>query len=196
MQTHVHSERRGDLVLVLDVLAQPAKAFRYLSRHSHIGLALLVYVLSHLPASLAPPWLPGGGSIGAATPALAAVARDIVANLAELLVGALLLHVAATIVGGRNGYGKILQAEAFSALPLLLTAPFAALAHLIGAPALFGVPLVAAVAWSVGLTVIGIRETYRFTTGRALLAFGLTVGFLLIIYVAFVLAFGLFMLPG
>ncbi|HEY8417703.1 MAG TPA: YIP1 family protein, partial [Limnochordales bacterium] len=134
MHAQPRPESRSVLTLALDVLTQPVDAFRYLAQHSHMGLGLLVYVVSQLPASLAPEWAWDGPPVAAATPGLAGVALGAISNLAELLVGALVLHGAATLLGGRNGYSKILQAEAFSALPLLLTAPFAALAHAAGAP--------------------------------------------------------------
>src|SRR5690606_41719983 len=50
-----HSERRRGLGLILDVLAQPAAAYRYLAHHSHVGLALVASVIAQLPATLAPP---------------------------------------------------------------------------------------------------------------------------------------------
>lgn|SRR5690606_1960309 len=168
-----HSERRGGLGLILDVLAQPAAAYRYLAHHSHVGLALVAYVIAQLPATLAPPWYldPELG-----TPAPVG-GRDVIGasifSLMGLFVSTLLLHGIAWLLGGRNAYGRILQAQALAALPLLFTAPFAVLSHGADMPLVYAAATAATMVWSVVLSVIGVRETYRFSTARAVAALAL-----------------------
>lgn len=190
MQTETSPLRRDGLNLLLDVLTQPAKTFAYLADQSHLGLALLVHGLSQLPAALTRPWVvePEPGVPVAAGPAEVAV--NLLAGYVGLLLLTLVIHGFARLLGGRNRYSRLVQAEAISSLPLLLSAPFAALAHWAEAPVVYSLASTGMLVWSLVLSVIGIRETYRFGTARAVATLLLTV------MLIFLILFGFFLLLG
>lgn len=170
VQIETRTGPRGGLSLVLDVLAQPADAFRYMAQRRYLLLGLAVYTLSQVPLNLAPS-LPFTADLGGlretAPPTVGSVVGDSIFNIIGLIVAAVPMHIIARLFGGQNSYRQLLQAMGFAALPTLLVAPFAVVAHLADLPLIYLLALVVALAWSLGLTVIALRETYGFGTGRA-----------------------------
>ncbi|MFO7311160.1 MAG: Yip1 family protein [Bacillota bacterium] len=191
MEIETRTEARGGVSLMLDVLTQPAEAFRYLAQHNHLGLALIVYAVSQLPLNFTPP-LPFSADIGDLATAPPATVRSVLVDAIYHIIGLFIfaapLHLVARLLGGHGRYGQILQAMGLASLPAVFVAPFAVVAHLAELPFVYFLAVLAAVAWSLWLTVVAIRETYKFSTGRAVAALALDVAaFVVVIFVLGVL---------
>lgn len=180
------------LTLLGDVLQYPRKAFAYLAlpRAERIGLAIVVYVVSQIPAN----WMRNPFGVEVGTEA-ARIFGNAVTSVVGLAVAVGFLHIFARLLGGRNTYAKLFQAWAMASLPSLLAAPFLAWDPMV----IGGFATSVTGIWSFVLGIIAIREVYGFSTGRALAALFLPVVATFFLIVAFgVLAamLGLMPIPG
>lgn len=194
MQTGVNLQSRSGMSLVLDVLTEPADAFRYLAQHRRLGLALVVYVISLLPTAYGPSLDVADDLTLLFQPEASGLMLGLqssISNVLLLFVSAALLHLVARLLGGRGRYAQIVQAEGMAALPMLLVAPFTVLANMGVLPFLYHVAVLAAMVWSVVLSVVAIRETYGFTTGRAIAALVLQAVAAVVLAVGVALVIGL-----
>lgn len=162
--------RRGAVSLLVDILAAPVDAFRYLSAQLHVGLALVVAVASTLTLSAQPTLFPfAEEALGLETETSFAV--PLIVSLLTFVLVAALYHVVARLLGGRNGFVYILQAVAFSSLPDVLAAPFYVLHRVVDIPGLVSLVSIGTNVWTIILSVIALREVYGFSTARAVAAF-------------------------
>lgn len=145
------------LTLLGDVLQQPVKAFSYLGSHraEHLGLGIVVYVLAQLPLYLTGTFVEIETNFGG-------LLRRTVTTVLSFVIGAFVFHLIARMLGGHNRFSKLLQALAISSLPGLLAAPVFLIMPAWGGSvsAVMGI-------WSFVLSIIAVREVYRFSTGRA-----------------------------
>lgn len=182
--------RRGPLSLLVDILAAPVDAFRYLSSHRHVGLAFLVAVASSLTFSASP------GDVlplkdGATLPAPVSWLVDMLSAAVVLVLLAGIYHVTARVLGGRNSYVFALQAVGFSTLPNVLAAPVYAVARFVDVGSLVGFVNLGVAVWTTVLAVIALREVYRFSTLRAVVAYFIPIVIAVILWlVLFALVFG------
>lgn len=165
--------------LVGDVLQRPTKAFAYLgsARAERIGIALLIFLLSQVPLT----WLQN--PLAVQSP-LARLIGSAIVGMVALVFAAGVVHLCARILGGRNRYGNMLQAQALASLPYLLTTPFLVVGLATGNLLWIDLISMGASIWTTVLSVIAIREVYSFSTLRAVGTFFLpvavTVGLVLI----------------
>jgi len=187
-------ERRPALSLLVDVLAAPVAAFRYLSKQRHVGLALLVAVVSSLTFSAAPvAYFPLEDA--AVLPVQTSWLSEAIAAVVVLLIGAGIYHVIARLLGGRNSYVFMLQALGFTTLPNVLAAPIYVLQRFVNVSSLVVLVNWAITAWTAVLGVIAIREVYGLSTGRAVVAYLIPVVVGLVLIVALMgLLFGALLL--
>ena len=186
MQIETRAEARGSVSLVLDVLTQPVEAFRYLTRHKRLGLALVVYAVSQLPLNFAPPlplWADLGGLAAPPPATVSSVLVYSIHNIIGLFIAVVPLHLIARLLGGNGRYRQILQAMGLASLPAVFVAPFAVVAHLAEFPFVHFLSVAAALAWSLWLRVVAIRETYAFGTGRAVAALVLNLAVFVVVTV-------------
>lgn len=174
-------ERRQPLSILVDVIVAPVGAFRYLSRERHVVLAFLIAFAVMLTFSA---WTPDLGAVDESLTIspweslLSAVAGTAIG----LVFVAGVYHLTARLLGGKNRFVFIFQAVGFAALPNLLVAPLYVAHRIVGIPLLVQFADLATNIWTSVLTVIALRELYRFSTARAIAAFliPLVVGFLVL----------------
>lgn len=196
------------LELSIGVLARPVSTMRRICQRRPMGWGIIISVLvSLIGASLqvaqseeAPSYL----AEGVPAPAIDPVAWFIIAPMIALLglaLAAALFHFTAFLLGGRSTYAGVFSAIAFARLPSVFNAPLVLLSVLLGPAGSFLVGLgnMGLIVWSMALIVIGIRENYQLTTGRAILVFLLPllaiVGLLLLIALAVAILVGAALAP-
>lgn len=157
----------GDVFGLLgDVIQRPAQAFQHLASPGaeKLGLALIVFMLSRVPAN----YLQNPLDLTTDSTTLRLITNT-VASVVALVIAAGLLHLSARILGGRNRYDKLLQTLAFASLPSLLMVPFLVFMPFVtDVPVWLMLPDTVASVWEIVLSIIAIRTVYNFSTGRAL----------------------------
>jgi hypothetical protein len=123
------------------------------------------------------------GGIGAM---IAVLIAAIIAGIIGLIIGAILLHIGVIVMGGSGGFMQTFKATVYGLTPYYL---------------LGWIPVIGALAgiWGLVVEIFGIRELHDMTTGRAVIAWVISlviaiilVGILVVILGAFILAaFGL-----
>ena len=108
----------------------------------------------------------------------------IVLQLFFILIFGLLLHLFAYITGARKGIVQTEKAVIFGSTPLLLLGWIPVIGTIIG-----GI-------WSIILTIIGLRELHGITTGKAILAFVLSLAIIMIILVLIIGWFSISLISG
>ncbi len=108
----------------------------------------------------------------------------IVLQLFFILIFGLWLHLFAYITGARKGIVQTEKAVIFGSTPLLLLGWIPVIGTIIG-----GI-------WSIILTIIGLRELHGITTGKAILAFVLSLAIIMIILVLIIGWFSISLISG
>ena len=108
----------------------------------------------------------------------------IVLQLFFILIFGLWLHLFADITGARKGIVQTEKAVIFGSTPLLLLGWIPVIGTIIG-----GI-------WSIILTIIGLRELHGITTGKAILAFVLSLAIIMIILVLIIGWFSISLISG
>ncbi len=108
----------------------------------------------------------------------------IVLQLFFILIFGLWLHLFAYITGARKGIVQTEKAVIFGSTPLLLLGWIPVIGTIIG-----GI-------WSIILTIIGLRELHGIKTGKAILAFVLSLAIIMIILVLIIGWFSISLISG
>lgn len=166
------SERRDPLSLLVDVIAAPVAAFKYLSKNRHVGLGLIVAFATMMTFAVAQTPSPFDDTGLEVPPLELTPATVIVMSALAIGVGlpfaAAVYHVIARLLGGRNRFVFILQSIAFAMLPNLLNAPLLAAQRLFDIGLLVQLVSAGTSIWVIVLNVIALREVYGFSTARAI----------------------------
>lgn len=177
----------GFLDLIYGVLFDPRVTFRRVALQPPIGPAIFIFTLVNLVGAtmgvfagyrlaIHGPGTPGmhmAWLMQAAGPVMAAT--GLIFQYLKWLVVSAVMHFAAELFGGRGRAVGILSVTALASLPALVLAPVDLILLSLGARGLSVAGIVAltglgSFVWSVILVVLGLREVYGFSTGRAILA--------------------------
>jgi len=181
----IAQEKRGITDLLYGVIARPVDTLRYVADNKLVFAGVLVYVavawisaVSSLPGTLS--------SANQAMPELSRLplfdARAItfftifgtpVLALISLFFISGIFHLIAKLLKGDGDFAGLLSASGFAWFPTVLAAPFGLLGFLGGGigDTLYSLVSFPFTIWALVLTVIAIRENYKFSTGRAVLTF-------------------------
>lgn len=106
--------------------------------------------------------------------------------LVRWYIGTGILHLTAEFFGGQGRALSLLAVLGCAALPAIFTAPVEVLLYALNAPAflgtLMGLPLGI---WGLYLMIIGLRETYRFSSSRAIAVF--VIPFVAVLFIGIIL---------
>lgn len=160
----------GWLETMYGVLFAPVGTFRAFVRRPNLLMGFVVLMVVNLVStlttgSIAARELFNGTRFAGASGSLFVVATTFGALFAWFL-GTAVYHLSAELFGGEGRARTLLGLEGLTALPIIFQAPVVLLARLTGigfdTPITLGLGL-----WSLVLTILGVRENYRFSTGRA-----------------------------
>ena len=158
-------ERLDTMGIIYGVLFLPVDTMKNLVSRPPLGTALVIFLITN--------------AISAAVsyPALSRVSQDFarvsavagsVMGILFMAVGVSLVLLSAELLGGHGRVTTLLCVMALASLPEVFTAPLLVLGRAMPIISLLG--SVGLSIWVLVLSVIGIRETYSFSTGRAVLA--------------------------
>jgi hypothetical protein len=171
------------------VITRPASAMREIAAARPWLAGLLLYVAANVLNVLASMAARPANAVGSAewtlplllSPELAvalAVSQSplswavfrVMLSLLMLFFTTGLFYLVGRLLGSRGPFGGLLATQGFASVPNFLLAPVAAMLNLAGGPlVLLNWPLGMGFGiWTLVLGVIGIRESLRFSTGRAL----------------------------
>lgn len=117
----------------------------------------------------------GAGGVGAM---IAAFIIAVIAGIIGLIVGSIILHIGVVVMGGHGGFMQTLKAAVYGLTPYYL---------------LGWIPIIGALAgiWGLVIEIFGIRELHDMTTGRAVIAWVISLVIIIIIVVILVVIVGL-----
>ncbi|MGB9802487.1 YIP1 family protein [Desulfofundulus sp.] len=173
------------LDIIYGVFFDPAVTFRRLAPHPPLGAAFVIFTLVNLAGALMGALvgyhmalLPGGrpsAGINWLAPAapLVAVAGLVFQYLKWLVVSAF-LHFTAGLMGGRGSAPGVLTVTGLASLPALVLIPADLLLLLFNTRgvALTVITVILGLVvfvWALVLVVLGLKEVYQFSAGRALI---------------------------
>ncbi|MEN6519437.1 MAG: YIP1 family protein [Methanospirillum sp.] len=112
----------------------------------------------------------GAGGIGAM---IAAFIIAVIAGIVGLIVGSIILHIGVVVMGGHGGFMQTLKAAVYGLTPYYL---------------LGWIPIIGFLAaiWGLVIEIFGIRELHDMTTGRAVIAW--LISLVIVIVIAVILA--------
>jgi len=153
---------------LINALTQPKELFARLRESPSVLMGIVIPVVAQAVSGAT-----GGGPVSA--PLQANAIRlgpmgwlvDALAMVALLLVGALIIHGVARMLGGDGSYAGALSALGFASTPILLYAPFLVVSVVTGWFVLAALAQFVLNLWSLILDVIAVRTVYRFSTARA-----------------------------
>lgn len=131
--------------------------------------------------------MPGAGIAGAGGVGtmIAAFLFALIAGIITLVVGSVLLHIGVVVMGGRGGFVQTFKAVVYGLTPYYL---------------LGWIPIIGGLAgiWGLIIEIFGIRELHDMTTGRAVVAWLISIVIVVVILVILILIVGvaLFALYG
>lgn len=158
----------GAFDLIVDVLHRPKKAFRFLAHTNRYVFAFIVFVLTHIvgvwtqESSL---WEAAGIEPLGPRPSLPSF---VLTGALGFVIIMLIVHGTARLLGGRNDFDKLLQAQSFARLPGLLVAPFFVFGHMTNSGIIVGAANIVTGLWGLILAIVAVREVYGFSTLRAI----------------------------
>ncbi|MBT9130271.1 MAG: hypothetical protein DDT41_00544 [candidate division WS2 bacterium] len=164
---------KGILETLVGVLARPTSTIRSICQQRPIGWAIIVYLVASLVSTIV--WietgfydLEGMGLPDVGMPTI--IVGSIIFNIVILVVFTALSHLAASLLGGKGGYGGLFSSFGFASLPGIFVAPLAVVGMLpmVGA-LLSGLGNFGVLIWSLALYILAVRENYLVSTGRAIL---------------------------
>lgn len=116
--------------------------------------------------------MPGAGIAGAGGVGgmIAALIFAVIAGIIGLVLGSILLHIGVVVMGGSGGFVGTFKATVYALTPYYL---------------LGWIPVIGALAgiWGLIVEILGIRELHDMTTGRAVLAWLISIAIVIIIAV-------------
>jgi hypothetical protein len=117
----------------------------------------------------------GAGGVGTM---IAAFIAAVIGGIVGLIISAILLHIGVVIMGGRGGFVQTFKASVYGLTPYYL---------------LGWIPIIGVLAgiWGLVIEIFGIRELHDMTTGRAVIAWLISLVIIIIIAVILVLIAGL-----
>ncbi|MEN6341139.1 MAG: YIP1 family protein [Methanospirillum sp.] len=117
----------------------------------------------------------GAGGVGAM---IAALIGAVIFGIIGLIVGTILLHIGVVIMGGHGGIMQTFKAVVYGLTPYYL---------------LGWIPIIGALAgiWGLIIEILGIRELHDMTTGRAVIAWVISLVIVIIIVVILAVIVGL-----
>jgi len=208
-------EKKSFFDLLYGVIASPVKTLRYISETKPVLLALVVYAVVYWVGTIAsipgtinqleqmPPGLGGLPLMDPRTLTLFALIGGPFIALILLTIVTGIYHLIAKLLKGTGEYVGLLSVIGFANFPSLFSAPFAlldlvtagaetmSLSHillaLVKGSVSFGI-----LVWTVILTIIGIRENYNFSTGRAVLTYFIPIivfGLIILIFAILIAVF-------
>jgi len=211
------AEKKSFFDLLYGVITSPVETFRYISKAKPVLLALIVYAVVYWVGTIAS--MPGTinqleqmppefGELPFFDPrslTLFALIGGPFVALILLAIIAGIYHLIAKLLKGTGEYTGLLSVAGFANFPSLFSAPFAlldlvasgagtmSLSHILLAfikgSVSFGI-----LVWTVILTIIGIRENYKFSTGRAVLTYFIPVIVLGLIVLVFAILVAVFVI--
>ncbi|PKM82291.1 MAG: hypothetical protein CVU88_03395 [Firmicutes bacterium HGW-Firmicutes-13] len=110
------------------------------------------------------------------------------------LIWTSILHLTADILGGQNRSYRLGAVIGYGQLPYVFMAPVSLLSQYLPFD-LIGIASLVLFLWSLVLKIVGLRETYGFSTSKAILSYFLPVGVLLVSLIIFVIFLSLFFAP-
>lgn len=151
---------------LVDALVAPVETFRRVRDEPTALFGLLVAVVAQTALTL------GTGSFTAVSPVDLDTninpAADVVGTFIGFLVGVVLIHASARILGGQESLAACMSGLGLAMAPGLLFAPIYILSSLLGVGALAMVGSVLIGGWGLVLDVLAIREVYQFSTARSI----------------------------
>lgn len=209
------TEKKSFFDLLYGIIASPVATFRYISKTKPVLLALVVYAIVYWVGTIAsipgtinqleqmPPEFGELPFLNPRTLTLFALIGGPFIALIMLAIITGIYHLIAKLLKGTGEYVGLLSVAGFANFPSLFSAPFAlldlvapgdgamSLSHVLLAfikgSVSFGI-----LVWTVILTIIGIRENYKFSTGRAVLTYFIPVivlGLILLVFAILVAVF-------
>lgn len=210
-------EKKGFFDLLYGIITSPVKTLRYISETKPVLLALVVYavvcwvgIIASIPGTInqLEQMPPGFGELPFFNPGSLTLFALIGGPFIALILLAIITgiyHLIAKLLKGTGEYAGLLSVAGFANFPSLFSAPFAlldlvasgdgtmSLSHILLAfikgSVSFGI-----LVWTVILTIIGIRENYKFSTGRAVLTYFIPVIVLGLIVLAFAILVAVFVI--
>lgn len=194
------AQDQGLLELAAGVVVDPAPTLRAITRDAPVGLAILVTVALSLLSSAASAAQARFGelegplaNLGLSLPALIAgmLLLGPLFSLLGLTVGTGILKLSSLALKGKGPYRNLFTGLAFANVPSVFGIPVQLLVLAIG-PAgriVSGLVSFGLGIWIVFLTVIAVRETNRFTTGRAVAAVLIPIAIVIVLGILLLMLF-------
>ncbi len=110
------------------------------------------------------------------------------------LVWTAILHLSADVLGGENRGYRLGAVLGYAQLPYIIMAPVSLLARYVPFD-LISVASIILFFWTLILRIIGLRETYNFSTPWSILCYFLPAAALILIVIIFLIITGAFFLP-
>ena len=174
---------------LVDALQSPVELFRRLREHPAVLQGILVATVGQMLFALGPgavTEIPGMEGAAVFHPA-----ADVVLTVLGYLVYVIALHATARALGGDGRLAAGVSALGLASAPFLLYAPIHVAATLAGVPLLASIGFVGLSLWGLVLDILAVRETYGFSTGRAIGAMFLSFLVLAVMVVAAVIVAGI-----
>lgn len=192
-----------------DILFRPAQGMKKISKEKTIWHGLLVYIVVSLTVSL---------SSGIYQPEILSqdlanfpFPVEVTENMLRLLpffnvlvnitftplfflIWTSILHLTADILGGRNRSYRLGAVLGYGQLPYIFMAPVSLLSEYTPFN-LIGLASVALFLWSLVLKIIGLRETYDFSTPKAVISYILPAGVFILSIMVFLIILSLYFAP-
>jgi len=136
-------------------------------------VALLGFRAFGMPGSA----IAGAGGVGAV---IGAFIFALIAGVIGLILGSILLHIGVVVMGGHGGFMQTFKAVVYGLTPYYL---------------LGWIPIIGGLAgiWGLIVEIIGIRELHDMTTGRAVIAWLISIVIIIIIVAILVAIVGAFL---
>ncbi|MEW6080446.1 MAG: Yip1 family protein [Bacillota bacterium] len=159
-------EKRLDTMgIIYGVLFSPVDTMKNLVNRPPLGIALVIFLITNAIAAAVS--YPALSQVSAEFARVSAVAGAVLGVL-FMALGVSLVHLSAELLGGQGRVTVLLCVMLLASLPEVFTAPLLVVGRAM--PVLSLVGSVGLSIWVLVLSVIGIREAYGFSTGRAVLA--------------------------
>jgi hypothetical protein len=196
----------GLIDAAVSVVTDPVATFRHLTRDPRVGWAVIVIAVSSaLGWAVSAAQLTAGDAFGGeftefqddfgfnlseyrGVAVLGGLVGGPIFGLISAAVAAGILHLIARMLSGEGTYEGMFVGLGFASIPQLLAVPFQLLANvgtggqLVASTISFGVAI-----WSLLLLGIAIRESNRFSTGRAVATLVIPIGAFVVLMILLVI---------